>query len=396
MLDAERSILVPAEESDVPALARLWQQAFPGKRTVEEREKGLREGDTYGGLDDVRVARVDGRMAGALRIYRMRVHLWGRSYPAMGLGSVAVAPDFRRRGVGGRMCTEALRLARERGDVLSLLYPFRVSYYRRLGYTLVGELHQYRFAPDDLRSFSGGEDVAWGSADDEAEVREVYGRVAARSNGLIDREEGAWAFLRDGEQLVFLFRPDGARATGYLVARPKRRQDGVELLVRELLAEDREAYEGLHGWLAAQGDQWKLVTYDALPSEGFHRHLSHPRRPGTGVRRRLWFESAGIIRGPMLRILDVGRILADASVSEVTPLRIEDGQIPQNDGLWEAGDEPRRVEQGDGGAGGEVRRLGIADAADLFVRGVLGSRAPHPEGWDPAMGIADFRLLDEF
>lgn len=397
MLDAERSILEPAGDSDIPSLARLWNQAFPGSRSVAERERGLSEGeDTYGGLDDVRVARVDGRMAGALRIYRMRVHVWGRVYPAMGLGAVAVAPDFRRRGVGSRMCTEALRESRARGDVLSMLYPFRVSYYRRLGYTLAGELHRYRFSPYELHPFPGEGAVVWGSAADEDEVRAVYRRVAARSNGLIERDEPAWRFLDDPDRLVFLFRPDGGEATGYLVARPRKRKEGAELRVRELMAEDREAYEGLLGWIAAQGDQWKLVTYDAMPSEAFHRNLAHPRRPRTGRRRRLWFESGGILRGPMLRIVDAGRVLADASVSEVAPLRIEDGQLSSNHGLWETGDEPRRVAEGDGNPGVEVRSLGIAEAADLFVRGVLGSRAPHPEGWEPAMGIADFRLLDEF
>lgn len=397
MLDATHSNLEPAGESDVSALARLWNQAFPGDRTVEDREQRLLDGGTHGGLDDVWVSRVDGRMAGALRTYRLRVHLWGRSYPAMGLGAVAVAPDFRRRGVGGVMCTEALRLARDRGDVLSLLYPFRVSYYRRFGYTLVGELHRYRFSPYDLHPFPGDRAVVWGSAEeDEDEVRSVYARVAERSNGLIDRTDRAWRFLRNSDRLLFLFRPDGGRATGYLVARPRKRREGAELRVRELVAEDREAYEGLLGWIAAQGDQWRLVTYDALPSEGFHHHLAHPRRPRTGGRRDLWFESGGILRGPMIRVLDVARVLADAGVSEVTPLRIKDEQLAENDGLWEVGDEARRVEDGDGGLAGEVRTLGVAEVADLFVRGVLGSRAPHPAGWEPAIGIADFRLLDEF
>ena len=398
MIDTGGPILTSARESDIPALARLWSQAFPGSRSVAERERGLREGDTYGGLDEVWVARVDGRMAGALRTYRMRAHLWGRSYPVMGLGAVAVAPDFRRRGVGGKMCVEALRLARARGDALSLLYPFRVSYYRRFGYTLAGELHRHTFSPYDLHPFPGQGAVVWGSVEDADEVEAVYGRVAERSNGLIERPEKAWEFLSDPVNLIFLFRPDGEGATGYLVARPEKRPEGAELRIQELLAEDREAYEGLLGWMAAQGDQWMHVTYDALPSEAFHHHLNHPRRPRTGSRRRHWFVSAELLRSPMIRVLDVGRVLADAGVSEVTPIRVEDEILPENAGLWEVGREARRVEeaQGQGALVGEVRSLDVAELADLFVRGVLGSRAPHPEGWEPAVGLADFRLLDEF
>ena len=66
------------------------------------------------------------------------------------MSGVAVAPDFRRRGLGRSLCAKALREGRQRGDVLSLLYPFRVSFYVGLGYTLAGEMHHYRFRPADL------------------------------------------------------------------------------------------------------------------------------------------------------------------------------------------------------------------------------------------------------
>lgn len=405
MSEREDGILRKARDADVPALARLWAQAFPGGRSSEDRERILREGGSYGGLEETWVGTQDGRMAGALRTYSLAIHVWGRTYECMGLGAVAVAPDFRRRGIGTRMCIEALRIARDRGDVLSILYPFRVSYYRRLGYTLAGELHRFEFSPRDLRDFSGGDHVQWVATEAEAEIRAVYNRVAARSNGLIVRPDRAWAFLRDPDLLVFVQRPPGGEARGYLVARARETPRGPELQVKELLAETHEAYEGLLGWLGDQGDQWSSVIYEALPSEDFERHLGHPRRPGEDRREGLWFEAAGLLRGPMVRILNLKRVLADVGLSQVSGLRVLDEQLPENSGVWEGGASPERTEEGEKGEPGEehleglsggVPSLSIRGVSDLFVRGMLGSRAPHPDGWEPALGLTDFRLLDEF
>jgi predicted acetyltransferase len=57
------------------------------------------------------------------------------------------------------MVREAFRHSLERGDLASALYPFRVTFYERLGYGLAGEVLQYQLPPeslpDDPRSAGG-------------------------------------------------------------------------------------------------------------------------------------------------------------------------------------------------------------------------------------------------
>lgn len=376
-----------ADEADIPALAALWSQVFPGTRSAEERVRELRDGMTYGTLEDCRVVEREGRLAAALRAYRLSVHFRGRCYPAMGLAGVAVAPDFRRRGLGRRICSAALKEARERGDVLSLLYPFRVSFYRDLGYVLAGELHRYRFRPADLPAYEGWERVRQATELDFGGIEDCYRRVASRSNGMLDRGPGAWRSLRSQTTDFFLYRDEATDSvSGYVaLARGRWKADRPTLRVRELVCADGEAYRALLGWVSVQRDQYASATYDASPSESFFRRLPHPRTEGSGRPRGLWFESARILRGPMLRVLDVGGVLASGGGDE---LAVDDPELPENSGLWRGG---RRV----GELEPDAVALSIGEVALRFLAGELPGQPPPPEGWTPC-GPGDFRLLDEF
>ncbi|MDT8340134.1 MAG: GNAT family N-acetyltransferase [Longimicrobiales bacterium] len=400
--DADSLSLLPASEEHIPAMAALWAEAFPEK-PAERRAREIREGFTYGDLADCWVVERGGRLAGALRTYRLRLNLWGRVLPTMGLAGVAVAPDFRRRGIGRRMCLEAMALARSRGDVLCALYPFRVSFYRDLGFVLGGELHRYRFPPQLLPMYPGWDRVERAPRDGVAQAREVYARVAPHANGLLERNEHMFAFLERRESYLYLHRDTRGAATGYVVVRgvggpPERSR----LRVVELVAETREAYLGLLGWLSVQRDQWGRIVYDALPGERFHQRLGHPRTEGSGSPRGLWFHSASVLRGPMFRVLDLGKAMgltrdvprvparAEVSLPDGT-IQIRDVDLPDNQGCWRDGEQGGRALDS---AAGPV--LSPGEVVDHLLAGTLPGQPLPPNGWTPACGFPDLRLLDEF
>lgn len=376
-----------ATEQDIPELAALWTESFAGPRSVDDRVRELGEGMPYGTLRDCRVLEVGGRTAAALRTYRMELHFRGRRQPTLGLAGVAVAADFRRRGLGRRICVDALREGRRRGDVLSLLYPFRVSFYANLGYTLAGTLHHHRFRPGDLPLYPGWERVVRGEEADHAEVRAFYRSVAERSNGMLERDRSAWRARLPPRSRLYLHHSEDGRPDGYLVVRSSLGRERPTLHVQELVWDGDDAYRALLGWLSAQRDQFAYVTHDALPSEAFHRHLPHPRLEGSRRPRPLWFESARILRGPMLRLLDVGALQEPGTDGEVA---VWDEEIPENQGRWRGGErvgtEPASSPD----------PLEIEEAARAFLDGSLPGQQSPPEGWSPAGGLGDFRLLDEF
>ena len=335
MVDAIR--IRPAREEDKRPVAELWTHAFPGERSLEERMRSLEDGKPYGGLDVTFAADLRGRIVGAFKAYKMAESINGVLMPMMGLAAVAVSPDGRRRGIGKGMCRYALALARERGDIVSVLYPFRPDFYRSLGWGLVGEMHSYRFRPEALAPDDNSLSVRLATLSDNDAIAACYDRIARRSNGLILRSPYVWKnFFTEPAAHAVVF--DRGGVTGYALLTYGRGQsrENRPLWIRELVTETHEAYCGILGWLSEQRDLWREVRYDARVDETFAFRLTDPRPPGERHARSLWDPVARVIRGPMLRIVNVQEALKRRPFAEDVNLTIKltvfDAELDDNRG----------------------------------------------------------------
>jgi len=413
-------LLRAAGEEDARGLAVLWAEAFPGEPRVEHRLRVLLDGTgPFGGLENCWVAELDGQRVGGLRQFPLEMFLHGRASPVQGLAAVAVAPEYRRRGMGRQMCRQAMLMARRSGVPMSALFPFRADFYASLGYVLTGELHRYSFATADLPVFPGHERVRPVRDQDRmALLPPLYDSLLPRSHGLVRRSRAMWEDRLEGAGLVYgLFSRDG-EIEGYLLARGVRGRSPERdtLRIQELVAGELESCRGLLGWLATQRDQWPQARYDAAPGDRFHQILPHPRIPGMAPARGLWFPSAFLLRGPMLRILDVPEVLGTAGLTDGSVISVVDPEIEENTGSWwvEGGGVTRR--EGLAGSPGQPPHvalppgppypgsppspgplsgaLSIQLLTELFLKRELPGQAAAD--WNPALGIHDFRLLDVF
>jgi predicted N-acetyltransferase YhbS len=114
---------------DVVRREALLDAAFGDCRFSKTAER-LREGR----LPEDRlsfVACAGGRLVGTVRLWSIAA---GRGRPALLLGPLAVAADFRQRGIGGKLMRHALDEARRRGHRAILLVG-DAPYYGRFGFT---------------------------------------------------------------------------------------------------------------------------------------------------------------------------------------------------------------------------------------------------------------------
>lgn len=373
-------IFRPARSDELPQLARLIGHSFVG-RTREQ----LREMVERIGVEPLWVAEQAGRPVAACHLHAFRQWIAGVAVPMMGLGTVAVAPTHRRRRLAGRLVGAGLRRARERGDLVSALYPFRVAFYEALGYGLAGAAHQYLLPPESLPDAPerGGVTLVEGEAELRA-LRAVYDRWAPTQTGQLARSEREWQKVWDGDDRAgVLYRDAAGEPQGYAIVRYRADLPPQErfLEVEERAWLTAAAQRALYGWLASLGDQWRLIAYRAHPDEGFEHRVREPRLPlGSAPGWGLWFPAATLLAGPMFRLLDVPgawrarRVADEARLTLV--LEVRDAVLPENDGPWRLRLEGGRVavEPG-GGTADATLRLAVSTLSRLYVGALAPSAA---------------------
>jgi predicted acetyltransferase len=267
-------------------------------------------------------------MVGTALFHDHRQWWLGKAVPMAGVSGVAVAPEYRGRGVGRGLMTALASLMAERGYPLSVLYPATMPIYRGLGWELAGARYEAKLPARSLLSLPRPDtvpEIRRPGPDDAAEVLAVIGAVHQR-----DRDCGpvTWdeSFVRrwltapgqyaDGHRYAFLA-PDGFAAY--------RWRGNDTIYVERVLAASAQTTRAL----------WSVIASHSSVADTVITQIA-PRDP-------LWWllreqDAAMSDRDPwMLRLLDAPAAIAARGFRAVdidVPLHITDEQLPHNSGRW--------------------------------------------------------------
>lgn len=85
-------------------------------------------------------------------VHSMTQHVRGRILPMGGIGGVASLPAGRRMGTVRKLMAYGFEVMRDHGEPVSALYPFRDSFYERLGYAGFPKPRYVKVVPEALGS----------------------------------------------------------------------------------------------------------------------------------------------------------------------------------------------------------------------------------------------------
>lgn len=363
-----------AEPGEAAYLARTSHRAFrasteEGWESWYREHTGVQRGDTV-------VAEVDGRRAGNATALGLTMALAGRDVPMRGVAGVSVPPELRQRGVADAMMRELLAWMRARGDALTLLYAFRLGYYRRFGYGLCERAEQLRVRPSQLpgsRLRRNVSEMAPGA--DLGAVRALYERSRAGATGPLARDDYWWEAraLKGAPEGAVYRDPATGEAQGYaLWSVPARPEFPLqEMHVRELVALSPEAHEGLLGFLAAQGEQYAMVTLWTAPGASVPWLVEHGVVDGPAP--WLSHDPMGVVyAGAMARVVDAAAALRLHPSASRTGLRVTFGldlRDPLLDDLvqLDVALSPDAVEVTAGSLAPERLALGIEGLSQVYL-----------------------------
>lgn len=337
-------IIRKATLSDVDILTQMGCESFPSGFSYEERRTLYLEHPRRRLEEDVLVAEEDNKIVAALSGIPYEVWLGGVKLPMLGLAGVANSLESRRQGYASKLCTEAIKRGREQGYVISVLYPFRFDFYRKLGWGAVGELIEYRINASSIPNYETRKNVRRFVEDDLTKLSECYQRFVEKNNCLAERSLVVWnsklKSVRNRSFLLFVYESEG-KISGYVLFEFKVEDDmfNQEIIVRELIYEDSSSYQGLLGFIGSLSDQVRTLRYSAQVDEAFHYILKNPRDIDNPTLLGLVSKTGSYGFSYMLRVLDVEKALrARANYNNITgtaTLLIKDEQITENNGFFQ-------------------------------------------------------------
>jgi predicted acetyltransferase len=278
----------------------------------------------------------EGKMAVTCANYPWQIQVDGARLGAGCIASVASLPEGRLGGHVGRLIDGLIREMQEQGLPLSILFPFKQSFYRHYGWEVAAAWVDHEIPVEllgHLRRYSGVVRRYLPEAPQWRLLAPIYERWAEGRRGAVVREDEHhwmnWVYdpMPKWRTHTAVFHPaEGAEPEGYLLYRFDN-GDPRKLVVRELVALNPTAERALWGFVANHDSQVKLIKTRQLRTW-----------PLWHLVENTYDVKSTLQSGWQLRLVDLKaafeqRLWPGAPDSKLT-IGVTDEQAPWNQGTW--------------------------------------------------------------
>ena len=254
------------------------------------------------------------KLAGGMRIYPLSMNVRHKRIEADGLGFVAVDMLHRKQKVAKDLVTFFLENARESGKNMASLYPFRVDFYKKMGFGYGTGLYRLAPRPDAFRYFTDAEKVEIGDKEkDFPEMIECYLRFIGKTNGMCEMLKGT--FDRISKKYRFAVYRNNNRIEGFMfygfvpVGEKLVYRNNMEVFY--FIHETPEAFKALSTFIAAQSDQVERIFLQSHTPD-IALALSDPTNGHSGTFHSEQLETTVTATAMMYRIIDFKRLIKES------------------------------------------------------------------------------------
>ena len=314
------------------------------------------------GVENFRVIRQGGQVAGGLAVIEMGQWFGGCSVPMAGLAAVGVPPEYRGMGVAVELLTRTLKEIQAKQVPISVLYPATQYLYRQVGYEQGGTAGGFEMRLDGLR-LSVERAIRAIAMQPVTPIRhevfrDIYRQWAVQNNGNLDRNEAIWQSIiqpREQETIYAYLVGSQTQPQGYIIFKQDAKES--EIVILDWVALSAAAAQRLWMFLADHRSQIQKVFWRGAAINPFLLLLPEQTAKVRYLDR--W----------MLRIIDVAKALESrgytAGVETELHLAVVDELLPENNGNFVLSVSAGRGEVTRGGKG--ELQLNIRGLAPLYT-----------------------------
>ncbi|MCD7034421.1 GNAT family N-acetyltransferase [Metabacillus sp. GX 13764] len=251
---------------------KLSEYAFQYKVPEEEKEKLFdmmkEHHELYGILDG-------DELAANMHFLPLEVFLGGKKMRMGGLAGVATYPEYRRQGHVREMLEFTLQKLKEEGYPLSMLHPFKVSFYRKYGWELFSDRLVSTLTSEDLTVHKKVEGTVKRVAKEahNSEIDLLYDAFAEPFAGMLVRDRAWWENSVYRDYTLGVYYNKEKQPKGYILYKVKDKK----MTAAEFVPLNEEARHGLWNFICQHDSMIKELVMITHKDEPIFHLLPDPR-----------------------------------------------------------------------------------------------------------------------
>lgn len=264
---------------DIDQYLEVYLNAYPAHKELDEEcSEFYRKKVTRQILENKEVELVglfeNGAMIAFMKLVNFDMNLYGKMHHAVGLMSLAVHPLHKKKGAAFDMITRFENYAKTHDALVTLLLPFRIDFYRKMGYGYGAKMDEYHVPMINLPKADNMEGMRILTVDDVPEVLACHSRMVEQSHGMVKKFEEEIRDMETDTQVRRIGYFENDVMKGYVAF---RFEDASEvnytlnrLSVEELVYEDGAVLKKLLGFLRMQADLAQTVILRTGEEDFYH------------------------------------------------------------------------------------------------------------------------------
>ena len=256
---------------DVESYLDVYLNAYPAYKDLDDecrekyRKKATRE--ITENKEVIHWGMLEGdKVIAIMKVVHFNMNMFGQMQPAYGLMALGVHPLYKKQGVALAMIREFEKIAYDDGVTVTMLLPFNIPFYKRMGYGFGGLLNEYHIPTTGLPKLADGkadEHLRFLALEDLPEVLACHKRFVRANHGMVDRFEEEIRGMEDDSQVFRVGYEEGERLRGYIAWRYVPASDvnytQVTMSVEEMIYENGEILRAMLGFMRNQADLCQTV-----------------------------------------------------------------------------------------------------------------------------------------
>lgn len=298
-------------KKDYAKFVDIIANAYPGMKIITPEDKKntmtkLKKTSNFRTVNYYGLYR-ENRLRGVMALYDFTLNLFSNMVKTGGIGLVAVDLLHKKEKVCKEMVHFFLNHYKKKRASMTALYPFRPDFYRKMGFGIGTKIMQYKVKPNDLICSGTKRHIQIAGLKDIKLLEGCYNRFLKYRHGMLSERPNRWVNTLNAPGARIVAYKKANKILGYIIFTFKKAQDNNwiknDIIIREFIYENKEAYDELISFLHSQYDQINrvvLTTHD----EYLHYSFNDPRDGTDNILVPLAHQTNTQGIGIMYRVID--------------------------------------------------------------------------------------------